>query len=584
MANRVEIEFKAAVNGAVDDIGKVNQALGDTTKAGKGSSLSLTDLASGINLAVGGFKTAAAAVNAFVTPAAEAQRITAQTEAVIKSTGGAAGMTAQSIIELASALESQSTFADDAIQEGENLLLTFTNIGRDVFPDATQAMVDMAAAMGTDVKSGAIQLGKALNDPVQGISALTRVGVTFTEQQKDTIKQMVAMNDVAGAQRIILDELNKEFGGSAAAQVDTYAGSVAQLKNEWDNFLEVAGGAVLPFLTDFAHEGTQFIEYWQNATDAVLSGRESLIDFETTGLSVIFTDKTLSDANAELTASQEAYTTALEAQDPVVLNARLATEAQTAATAAAQKASDDAAASVEAQTLRWQGLADMYEGRTTPAAYGYLEAADLLTEGLSGLTEQLIFNKAAANLSDEAALQLGISMGLVDTRVLELNEALPALKEKYDTNHDGTIDATESTAGYAAAVQALTDALMAVPANVTSTVTTNFVQNGSPYSGPASGSTPLGQNQNYTNQDARASGGTVLSGGSYIVGEEGPEAFFPDQNGFIMNATDTRDLIGAIRAMVQAVGQMGNSVTNNFYSNGTGGDNSGRTAALAGAY
>jgi hypothetical protein len=57
----------------------------------------------------------------------------------------------------------------------------------------------------------AIQLGKALNDPIAGISALSRVGVTFTEEQKATIESMVKMGDVAGAQKLILAELAREF-------------------------------------------------------------------------------------------------------------------------------------------------------------------------------------------------------------------------------------------------------------------------------------------------------------------------------------------------------------------------------------
>src|SRR6185503_5795133 len=103
------------------------------------------------------------------------------------------------------------------IQGGENLLLTFTNIGEDVFPSAVKAMNDMAVAMAegdvsaVDLKGSAIQLGKALNDPVKGITALTRVGVTFSDQQKKQIKDFVEQGRVADAQRVILAELEKEF-------------------------------------------------------------------------------------------------------------------------------------------------------------------------------------------------------------------------------------------------------------------------------------------------------------------------------------------------------------------------------------
>lgn len=158
--------------------------------------------------------------------ASEAMKVTAQTEAVLKSTGNAAGVTAEHIGDFAHKLQGISGVSDEAIQTGQNMLLTFTNLkngvgeGNDIFDQATQTMLDMSVATGTDAKSSAVQLGKALNDPIKGISALSRVGVTFTQQQKDQIKAMVEAGDTAGAQKVILAELNKEFGGSAKAVGD----------------------------------------------------------------------------------------------------------------------------------------------------------------------------------------------------------------------------------------------------------------------------------------------------------------------------------------------------------------------------
>src|ERR1700712_5749455 len=59
--------------------------------------------------------------------------------------------------------------------------------------------------------------GKALNDPLKGISALSRAGVTFTQSQQDSIKAMVGANDLLGAQKIILGEVEKQVGGTAKA-------------------------------------------------------------------------------------------------------------------------------------------------------------------------------------------------------------------------------------------------------------------------------------------------------------------------------------------------------------------------------
>jgi phage-related protein len=179
------------------------------------------------------------------------QAIMAQTAQAIKSTGDASGLTALSLNEMAVALSRTTLYSEDAVQRGENLLLTFTNIGKNVFPQATQAMLDMSQAMGQDVKESAIQLGKALNDPLKGMSALQRIGVTFSQTQKDLIKNYMAHGEIAKAQAVILQELGKEFGKSAQAAGGTFGGQLQILGHYFDEFKEKIGNAVLPILTKF---------------------------------------------------------------------------------------------------------------------------------------------------------------------------------------------------------------------------------------------------------------------------------------------------------------------------------------------
>lgn len=179
------------------------------------------------------------------------QAAQAQTAQAIKSTGDASGMTADSISNLATSLSNVTDFSKDTVQGGENLLLTFTGIGKDVFPATTQTMLDMAQAMHQGPTQAAMMLGKALNDPTTGLSALTRVGVTFSDQEKQQIKTMMAHNDVAGAQKVMLKELSTEFGGSAQAAGKTFGGALDILKNRLENVKQQIGTAVLPVLTNF---------------------------------------------------------------------------------------------------------------------------------------------------------------------------------------------------------------------------------------------------------------------------------------------------------------------------------------------
>ena len=163
--------------------------------------------------------------------------INKQTEAVIASTGGLAHVSAGQVDDLAMSMMKLTGIDDETIKTTENMLLTFTSVrnevgaGNDIFTQATQAATDMSVALGEDGKSAAMQLGKALNDPIAGVTALQRVGVKLTETQKEQVKALVESGDTLGAQKVILKELSTEFGGSAQAFGDSSAGAMAKINN-----------------------------------------------------------------------------------------------------------------------------------------------------------------------------------------------------------------------------------------------------------------------------------------------------------------------------------------------------------------
>jgi hypothetical protein len=208
-----------------------------------------------LKLATKGFDALQGVIGDCFQESRDAAKGMAQTRTVIKSTGKAAGVSADDVADLAGSLSHLTLFSDDAIQAQENLILTFTNVqnkageGNDIFTQATKIGLDMAQALGTDASGAAIQLGKALNDPIKGISALSRVGVSFTDQQKNQIKTLVETGNVMGAQKIILAELNHEFGGSAeaAAQAD---GGFHLFQQRLSDVKQEIGDALMPVLND----------------------------------------------------------------------------------------------------------------------------------------------------------------------------------------------------------------------------------------------------------------------------------------------------------------------------------------------
>src|SRR5512138_1876374 len=153
-----------------------------------------------IDLVGGAVKKATSFLAQSVGEAMSSQEALSQLDAVLKSTGGAAGVTRDQALGLATSLQKVTRFSDEAVLGGENMLLTFTSIGKEVFPRATQTILDMSTALKQDLQSSAIQLGKALNDPISGITALRRVGVQFTDEQEEMIKKMVEGGDLMKAQ------------------------------------------------------------------------------------------------------------------------------------------------------------------------------------------------------------------------------------------------------------------------------------------------------------------------------------------------------------------------------------------------
>jgi hypothetical protein len=247
MADRsVVLRFLSDTVGLKKGFSEVSTGAGETETVFGRLEGKLSGIGSSGIAAAAGFAGVATSVVAFATEAVkrlgEEQVAAAQTAAAIMSTGGAAQVTAGHVGTLATTLAKLSGVDDEVIQGGENLLLTFTNIqnkvgaGNDVFDQATKAALNMSVALGEDMSAASMQLGKALNDPIGGMIALHRVGVQFTDDQKKAISAFVQSGDTMSAQKVILAELNKEFGGSAEAYGKTLPGAIGKAKTAIENW------------------------------------------------------------------------------------------------------------------------------------------------------------------------------------------------------------------------------------------------------------------------------------------------------------------------------------------------------------
>jgi hypothetical protein len=242
------------------------KAKDDATAALNKVRLSISDIAKGSaigELAVRGLTTAFHFLEGIATASIrefeQYNQAVAQTNTVLTSTQHAAGLTANEVIKLSKSISENTLYQDDAVLAAENLLLTFTNISKDTFPRATQAVLDVSTALGQDLSSSAIQVGKALNSPIDGLAMLSRVGIQFTNSQTEMITTLVKSGRTLEAQNLILDELNKKFAGSAKSayeasssltklqknvvelEQDIGAGLVPAMNNLYDSFVDAKG-------------------------------------------------------------------------------------------------------------------------------------------------------------------------------------------------------------------------------------------------------------------------------------------------------------------------------------------------------
>jgi hypothetical protein len=501
-----------------------------------------------------------------LTEAIEAQKVSAATDAIIKSTGGAAKVSAENVAALSEALSVKVGVDDELIQTGANLLLTFKNVrneageGNKIFDKAVTLTQDLAAAGFGSVESASKTLGKALQDPVKGMTALSRAGVTFTDSQKKQIKALVASGDLLGAQRLILAEIESQVGGVGEATATTGE----KVRVAWNNVKEQLGTALLPtlervgkwFLTKGIPAITAFVTALTGKGDPTKMVTEGMGKFAKAGAVV-------RDVFIAVSAAVSAFFGALTGTgDPT----KMVTEG-TAKFARAGAVLRDVFNAVWPVLQRfgaflvndlWPALKDGW-AEVQP---GLQQARDILVDafGDSGgggsvksfaafLTGTLIPAIATFvnNWLPVLARQWAIVVNAVQAAVTVMTTIRNAVTTVTSTivgaflrimqGFQSMLAALGNVPGFgwakdaAAKMQVAIDKLAgikrgidALPRKKTVTVSVNYVAT---YSGRFDDA-PTG----YT--PGRASGGPVRAGQPYIVGEKRPELFVPSENGMIL--------------------------------------------------
>lgn len=220
------------------------------------------------------------------------ERMQLRAEALIHATGGAANLSSKQLIKLSEDVALNTLQSVEGVSKAVNVMQTFKSVSGTTFKQAISLSADLATVMGGDITSSAKQLGKALEDPVQGVTALREAGVTFTADQRNVIRALVETGKQAEAQKIILGELEKQVGGVGENEAKGLSGAYDTLAQRFDEFALALNNA-----TGAGENWTEFVNRMARGLN--------------------FATKEIKAANEEIDEAEKLFNKAKELQDKI---------------------------------------------------------------------------------------------------------------------------------------------------------------------------------------------------------------------------------------------------------------------------
>jgi len=520
-----------------------------------------------------GIKTAAATLTVaalvfglgkMVQAGANAERQFKRLEGILKATGGAAGLTLMDIEELAQDIGIATLASTQDIRDAAGVLLTFKSITGDTFRNALKLSQDLAEVGFGSAKSAAMQLGKALEEPEVGLSALRRVGVSFTEQQKDQIKTLDFMGEKLKAQTILLGALEEQVGDAGEAAAGGLAGAMDSLNEEFTIFIEnnALTKAALAIVTGLMRTLNFLFQDFESTlrglNEAELDAELAKIDKKMNAL-----NKTLQDGivigEDQMNIDQELNRLQKEKD---IITAKLKKNVEQ------KNRADEAANKLKEQETGFEKLLEKTRAKRELSSRREIE--DL------GKTELEMRKLAMARKIEDALLAKKITdQGIINRAIQEESqniEILATRTQKFneiqramDGIADGVSKTFETTGnkifdafarGEAGALN-FKDVLRQVLIDIQKTLfqvlvmdrITKAIREG--ISGSSGLSGFIGSLFTSGGGDLSSTMGSTASGGSVqqsgvprMVGERGPELFVPGSAGVIKNNADTRSMMG----------------------------------------
>jgi hypothetical protein len=236
-AGTVTVDFAAETARFTAEVKKVRAEFSAMRQSVEGAQKTLVGFGNGLRNLVG-LVSIGAGLRYIAQQTRESQDAIAQLNRSLAGLAPNAAAASEDMQAFATTLQRQTVFSDEAALGVITLLNQFRGLTSGIIKRATADVLDLSTAMGIDTATAAKTLGKALEDPVKGMTALGRLGVKFSADQQEAIKALVQTGDRAGALNIVLGEIENRFGGAARAARDTFGGALTSLQNTFGDLFE----------------------------------------------------------------------------------------------------------------------------------------------------------------------------------------------------------------------------------------------------------------------------------------------------------------------------------------------------------
>ncbi|WP_422463923.1 hypothetical protein [Endozoicomonas sp. ALB115] len=246
-----------------------NSALNDAISSGRSTAVDFTKSLSAMALGAIGITTAVDsltnAVGYWLDVTTQASQQNAQLEYVVDKLGASIGFTREELRQFALAMGRDTLTSTEEVNEAMVVLQSYFSITGDHFKETIKLAQDMATVFGGGLVQSTNQLAKALEDPIRGVNALRRSGVTFTKAEQDMIKALVESNQLFEAQELVLEKVNAQVGGQGVKAANGFAGAIDTVGENWHELMRTIG------------ESQALI----NTVNSLASSLESVTDFLT---------------------------------------------------------------------------------------------------------------------------------------------------------------------------------------------------------------------------------------------------------------------------------------------------------------